>query len=151
MYYYEVKFRGTPNRSYYYRAIKPLIVEGVYFLTVDYKHKYDSKAIIYREVSKKEFEFVERTHPEISFRTITDAKACTVPPRPSDRIKNVWFNEKKGTTCVEWDDGIKTLVTCQPGDTFSREFGIALCYMKRLMKNRACYNDVFRKWGCYDD
>lgn len=148
MYYYEVKFEGTPNKTYFFKSIKPLMVGGFYWITADYTHKYDNKVLIYREAPKKELEILEKRYGYKS-RIITDAKICKAPARPDDRIKNVWFNEEKGTTCVEWDDGIKTLVTCQPGDTFNKEFGIALCYMKRLMKNRSCYNETLRKY-CHD-
>lgn len=150
MYYYEIEFEGTPYKPYFFKSVKPLIVNGVYWITADYTQKYNSKVLICKELSKREAEDWERRY-RYKLRTITDVKMCEAPKRPNDRIKNVWFNEEKGTTCVEWDDGVKTLVTCQPGDTFNKEFGIALCYMKRMMKNRACYNDVFRKWGCYDD
>lgn len=150
MYYYEIEFEGTPYKSYFFKSTKPLIVNGIYWITADYVQKYNSKVLICKELSKREIEDWERRY-NYKLRTITDVKMCEAPGRPNDRIKNVWFNEEKGTTCVEWDDGVKTLVTCQSGDIFSKEFGIALCYMKRMMKNRACYNDVFRKWGCYDD
>lgn len=150
MYYYEIEFEGTPYKTYFFKSVKPLIVNGIYWITADYVQKYNNKVLICKEFSKREAEDWERRY-SCKLRTITDVKMCEAPERPNDHIRNVWFNEEKGTTCVEWDDGVKTLVTCQPGDIFSKEFGIALCYMKRMMKNRACYNDVFRKWGCYDD
>ena len=36
-------------------------------------------------------------------------------------IQNVYFNEEKGTTCVLWDDGKKTLIHCAPEDTWDKE------------------------------
>ena len=69
--------------------------------------------------------------------------------RPDDGIWNVYFNEAKGATCVVWKDGMKTVVKCQPGDTFSKETGLAMCYMKRFFNNRSCFNETLKKY-CYD-
>lgn len=64
------------------------------------------------------------------------------PTRPS--IKNVYFNNP--ATVVLWDDGTKTVVKCQDGDTYSKETGLALCVAKKAMGNKGNYNDIFRKW-----
>lgn len=45
------------------------------------------------------------------------------------RIKHVNFKDR--TTIVVWDDGTITKVTCQKGDEFSKEVGIAMCIAKR--------------------
>lgn len=63
-------------------------------------------------------------------------------------IDRVIFN--KPATIVYWRDGTKTVVKCQPGDTFSKETGLALAFMKRALGNKGNFNDVFRKW-VYDD
>lgn len=59
-------------------------------------------------------------------------------------IKNVYFNNP--VTVVLWDDGTKTLVRCQDGDTYSRETGLALCVAKKAMGNNGKFNDIFHKW-----
>lgn len=64
------------------------------------------------------------------------------PALPS--IKNVYFNNP--ATVVLWDDGTKTIVKCQDGDTYSRETGLALCIAKKAMGNKGAYNDIFKKW-----
>lgn len=68
---------------------------------------------------------------------------------PENDVWNVFFNEKKGVTCVVWKDGMKTIVKCQPGDTFSKETGVAMCFMKRYFNNSSRFNEVLKKY-CYD-
>lgn len=47
--------------------------------------------------------------------------------------KSPIFNEP-ATICY-WNDGTKTVVKCQEGDTYSPEAGLALCYMKKILGN----------------
>lgn len=59
-------------------------------------------------------------------------------------IKNVIFNDS--ATVVIWNDGTKTVVKCQPGDTYSKETGLALCIAKKYFGNKGNFNEVFKKW-----
>lgn len=60
-------------------------------------------------------------------------------------IKKVHFNPPG--TIVLWDDGTKTVVKCQDGDTYSKETGLALCMAKKAMGNSSRqFNDIFKKW-----
>lgn len=60
-------------------------------------------------------------------------------------IKNVYFNPP--ATIVLWDDGTKTVVKCQDGDAYSKEVGLALCMVKKVMGNSSRkLNDIFKKW-----
>lgn len=59
-------------------------------------------------------------------------------------IEKVIFNDP--ATIVIWKNGDKTVVKCQPGDTYDPEKGLALCFMKRALGNKGNYNNVFRKW-----
>ena len=63
-----------------------------------------------------------------------------------DGIKNIVFNENKRTTTIIWKDGIVTTVRASENDVYSKEAGIALCFMKRVYLNEGRYNNVFRKW-----
>lgn len=38
-------------------------------------------------------------------------------------------------TVVLWADGTKTVVKCDPEDTFNETTGVALCYMKKALGN----------------
>lgn len=59
-------------------------------------------------------------------------------------IEKVIFNEP--ATIVYWQDGTKTVVKCQNGDTFSKETGLAMAIAKKALGNEGNFNDIFRKW-----
>lgn len=67
-----------------------------------------------------------------------------VIPVGNSPIKNVIFNDP--ATVVIWNDGTKTVVKCQPGDTYSKETGLALCIAKKYLGNKGNFNEVFKKW-----
>lgn len=61
------------------------------------------------------------------------------------KIKEVIFNEP--ATIVYWEDGTKTVVKCQDGDTYDKEKGLALCYMKKITGNKSGnFNKVLKEW-----
>lgn len=59
-------------------------------------------------------------------------------------IKQVYFNEP--VTVVLWENGDKTIVRCQNGDTYSKESGLAIAIMKYMSGNKGRFNDIFKKW-----
>ena len=65
-----------------------------------------------------------------------------------DPIKKVIFNDP--ATIVMWDDGTKTVVKCQPGDTYDAEKGLAMCIAKKYLGNKGNFNEVFKKWVPYE-
>ena len=58
--------------------------------------------------------------------------------------KKVIFNPP--ATIILWDDGTKTVVKCSEDDEYSKETGIALCFMKKYLGNHGSYNKVFKRW-----
>lgn len=50
-------------------------------------------------------------------------------------------------TIVYWDDGTKTVVKCDNRDTYSKEAGLALCYMKKILGSSRAFNDVLKEWA----
>jgi hypothetical protein len=58
--------------------------------------------------------------------------------------KKVIFHDP--ATIVFWTDGTKTVVKCQPGDTYSKEMGLALCFSKKMLGNQSNFNNVFNFW-----
>lgn len=63
-------------------------------------------------------------------RKITQYPATLVVDETCIReIKRVIFNDP--TTTIFWNDGTKTVVKCQEGDTFDPEKGFALAITKR--------------------
>lgn len=73
-------------------------------------------------------------------------KLFNIKPRESTlpSIKNVYFNPP--ATVVLWNDGTKTVVKCQDGDSYSKQTGLALCMAKKAMGNSSKFNDIFKKW-----
>lgn len=49
------------------------------------------------------------------------------------KARKVIFNPP--ATIVLWEDGKKTVVKCDDGDTFDEMKGLALCYMKKALGN----------------
>ena len=49
-------------------------------------------------------------------------------------------------TIVLWEDGTKTVVKCDPKDTYDPEKGLALCFMKKALGNKSrAINDILHK------
>lgn len=46
---------------------------------------------------------------------------------------------------VYWSDGTKTVVKCDPDDIYSKEAGVALCFMKKALGNKGNYNQVLKR------
>ena len=60
-------------------------------------------------------------------------------------IEKVIFNDP--ATIVIWSNGDKTVVRCQPGDTFDKEKGIALAVTKYVFGNKSKYNEIIKKFA----
>lgn len=67
-----------------------------------------------------------------------------VSPDKKPSIKKVIFNDP--ATIVIWSDDSKTVVKCQPGDTYSEELGLAMCISKKYLGNKGNFNEEFKKW-----
>lgn len=65
------------------------------------------------------------------------------PPKPP-KIKVVHFSGP--VTTVIWDDGTKSQVRCQEGDTFDPEKGLALAIAKKALGNKGSWYDDIKKW-----
>lgn len=65
------------------------------------------------------------------------------------RAVDVIFNDP--ATIVFWSDNTKTVVKCQPGDIYSPEAGLAMCYMKKALGNSSrAFNNALKPakdWG----
>lgn len=60
------------------------------------------------------------------------------------KIKRAIFNNP--ATIVYWTDGTKTVVKCSDGDTYSKESGLAMCFMKKMHGNDNGYHKVFKEF-----
>jgi len=138
----KVKFANSRfDKFYYYQTRFDLIKGGVYNIVADNRTFYDNPITV-----------IDDNLPllvvplGVCIREITSAKLVEAPPKPTGGIKNIYFNEDKGTVVIKWVDGTRTKVKCQNGEKFDAEKGIALCFMKHAFNNRGCYNDVFKKY-----
>lgn len=64
--------------------------------------------------------------------------------KPKSNIERVIFNDP--ATIIYWKDGTKTVVKCQEGDTYSKETGFVMCYLKKLLGNDNTFNKEITKW-----
>lgn len=60
------------------------------------------------------------------------------------KIKVVHFSGP--VTTVIWEDGTKSQVRCQEGDTFDPEKGLALAIAKKALGNKGSWYDDIKKW-----
>lgn len=132
-----VRFGDSP-KEYEYNTDLNLIVNGVYDIKADNRTTYGSHITVVGYRKRPSYNGV--------LRVITEAKCISAPPRPGDNIEKVIFNEEKRTTVVIWKDGVKTIVKCDPRDTWNKEAALALCYMKRAHLNRSAFNETLKKW-----
>lgn len=72
-------------------------------------------------------------------KNVDITKLVTVP-----NIKKVIFNNP--ATIVLWNDGTKTVVKCQEGETFDKEKGLAMCIVKKVLGNKSNYNNILKKY-----
>ena len=63
-----------------------------------------------------------------------------------DMIHTPYIAPRISVTIVFWDDGDKTVVKCQPGDTFSAEAGLTAAMLKKYMGNDNTFNKVINEW-----
>lgn len=117
----------------------------------DIKEKYLCDRIynnyIYGIMTKPELEYVENDARCVydtyvdhlrRYNIAAELNAKSASPLPSftpvpTLSKPPIFNDP-ATICY-WNDGTKTVVKCQEGDTYSPEAGLALCYMKKILGN----------------
>ena len=59
-------------------------------------------------------------------------------------IKKVIYNEP--ATIVYWENGDKTVVKAQDGESFDKEKGLAMALVKRMHGDNGNYNNIFKKW-----
>lgn len=63
--------------------------------------------------------------------------------RMKEQLKKVVFHDP--ATIVYWTDGTKTVVKCQPGDTFDPLTGFLMAFFKKACGNKGNYNNALKK------
>lgn len=103
----------------------------------------DIEIIIKARGSMKEFDDLcddYRCNKAVSFVEVDALCHFSQDVRPHKVI----FNDP--ATIVLWNDGTKTVVKCQEGDTYDKEKGLALCIAKKALGNKGNFNNEFKKW-----
>lgn len=141
MKYVSVKFNGS-GKEYWYKTQLVLKVGKTYTIIVDNKENYRNTPVVVTCIMDI------NPGTDMSYKSVrTITKTVEVKGRrPNDRLKKVVFDESAGVTVALWDDGTKTIIRCQEGDTFDKEKAIALCYMKKTLGNRGSFNETLKKW-----
>lgn len=122
------------------------LVEGIpFFTTQQYvaKQKYDfltKNMNLNRTIFEREFDAVWEDFTV--WNNNKEDKKEMIIKRPE--IKNVIFNEPIATI-VYWTDGTKTVVKCN-NETFDKEKGLAMAFIKKCFNDKGNFNNMFREW-----
>lgn len=91
---------------------------------------------------------VEINKSEVIFSThglpIIELNGNIVGDASGRKIERVIFNDP--ATIVMWNDGTKTVVKCQDGDTYDKQTGLLMCIAKKHFGNAGRFNDVLHEW-----
>ena len=70
------------------------------------------------------------------------------PPGPRFQTKRVIFDQKNRATVIYWADGTRTVVRCKEGTEYDKLTGLALCYMKKALRNsKQFFHEALRDEG----
>ena len=95
------------------------------------------------DTENMKFKYMPISAEEI-MQLYTDYKSGEIYKDLINQIKDVVHHDP--ATIVKWKDGTKTVVKVQAGDTYNKEFGLAMCIIKKMCGNKGNYNEVFKKW-----
>lgn len=86
---------------------------------------------------------------QLGYRILTPNDKETAAQNREDNTMNIKIERvifSNPATIVIWKDGTKTVAKCRKGDTYSKEAGLAICYMKKIMGSRKKFLKVMKKW-----
>ena len=110
----------------------------------------DGNLIVYKseeEMAKEFINFGKRYGGyglPTDYTTISMISINQEKPRLDLGIKDVIFNDP--ATIILWNDGTKTVVKVQDGDTFDPEKGLTMAIVKKLLGNQGNYYNELKKW-----
>lgn len=121
--------------------------EPIHFCEVYAQNNTKSK----EEPKKKEQEFNKWKHEDFLF-TYDDPEEIREPRQVNWETlitpERVIFNQP--ATIVWWSDGSKTVVKCHEDDTYDKEKGLAMAFMKRMYGNDGYFNEIVKEWCPYE-
>ena len=99
---------------------------------------------LYRKVRcNKEVSFVDKGRND-AVDALCYAMQVVKPYKDTSPIKKVIFNYP--ATIVLWNEGTKTGVKCERGDTDEEEKGFYMCVAKKALGNKGNFNNEFKRW-----
>ena len=81
--------------------------------------------------------------PEATITGFLTRLARREPQAPELAVTDVIYNDP--ATVVYWSDKTRTVVKCQPGDTYDPKTGFLLALCKKVCGNTGNYNDLLRE------
>ena len=121
--------------------------EPIHFCEVYAQNNIKSK----EEPKKKEQEFNKWKYGDTLF-TYDDPEEIREPRQVNWETlitpERVIFNQP--ATIVWWSDGSKTVVKCHEDDTYDKEKGLAMAFMKRMYGNDGYFNEIVKEWCPYE-
>lgn len=154
---------GTNRKTYMYKtAIGNVLMLGKnFYIENEYGYNYDGAKVTV--VSFTDYESFSKENPVmssslkeiISFVDVNGncvyikdetakIKESAFPNRSP--VKNIWFNDEKKTTVVQWVDGTKTKVKASGDDEYTRAGGVGMCALKKIYGSYSMRKD-FEKFG----
>lgn len=144
MFLVTVKFENN-DKEYYFKTKYDNLICGQQYHIVN-EHNWDYKNAVVTVIETisdtcwKKYSY----YNNIELKEII--KFTPINKKREHNIRNVWFNEAKGVTVVEWRDGTKTKVRCHKEDVFDKEKGLFAACAKRLYHNQGYYLEDMKKW-----
>lgn len=83
------------------------------------------------------------SEPEVRIEGFLTRLTEREPQAPELTVVDVIYNDP--ATVVYWSDKTRTVVKCQPGDTYDPKTGFLLALCKKVCGNTGCYNDLLRE------
>ena len=97
---------------------------------------------VFLKSEEKDLEFENRF--DDLYKRIKELHELSDKNNTEYKIKKVIFN--KPATIIFWEDGTKTIVTCQKGDKYDKEKGLVMAIVKHFYGNKSKYNDIIKKF-----
>lgn len=67
-----------------------------------------------------------------------------IPTQTRLTVERVIYNDP--ATVIYWSDKTRTVVKCQPGDTYDPKTGFLLAFCKKVCGNAGNYNNLLREY-----
>ena len=83
------------------------------------------------------------SEPEVRIEGFLTRLTEQKPQAPELTVVDVIYNDP--ATVVYWSDKTRTVVKCQPGDTYDPKTGFLLALCKKVCGNTGNYNDLLRE------